>query len=360
MICSARIRGTLVVALPFLILFFGGAAAQDMNHLGIVTGSKTGTYFQIGNDINKIITYVCHAPVAVHDSAGSLDNLRRLRKEEFVQLALAQHDVLSFIKVYRQDDIELQDWVNKFRYVFSLYPEEVHIVTRRGSGVNSLRDLAGRRVGMGLADSGTMITATLLLGLVDLKVHSEQVGSDEALGRLFLDSNDPKHLDAFFQVAGKPFKLLTGNAPRQSDLTLVAIDDPRVFQLYKRAAILKADYPWLDHDTETVAVMSALVTFDFQGNNCGKIAMVARQIEANLDELQRTGHPKWSDVRLGEPVPGWERYRCATERQNTAITGCRFAEPEPEPRPSASPGCLERCGNLPGPEKIICELGCKR
>ena len=91
--------------------------AQNMSNLGIVTGPKTGTYFQIGNDINKIISYVCRTPVAVHASAGSLDNLRRLRKQAFVQLAIVQHDVLHFARAYRQDDKELQDWVDKFRYI---------------------------------------------------------------------------------------------------------------------------------------------------------------------------------------------------------------------------------------------------
>ena len=336
-----------------IFCFSSASVAQDMTNLGIVTGSKTGTYFQIGNDINKIISYVCQSPVSVRESAGSLDNLRRLRKEEFVQLAIVQHDVLSFAKVYKQDDKELQDWVSKFRYIYSLYPEEVHIVTRKDSGIRTLRDLENRRVGVGLVDSGTQITATFLLRLAGLTIQAERAGPEEALNRLFLDRSDPKFLDAFFMVVGKPFKLLSDNNPRLKDLTLVTVDDERVFSLYKHGTISRADYAWLDRDIETAATLSALVTFDFRGTNCDSVAMIARQIEANLEELQRIGHPKWNEVRLKEPVPGWERYQCVTARLTAPLKGCRFTDQAAAPVIDRT----DRCKHLSGPEKIICELG---
>ncbi len=166
-----------VALLVLAVIDIGSAHAQTMNKLGILTGAKNSTYYEFGEDINKIITSACGAKVEVYETIGSLDNLKKLRKQPFVQLAMVQHDVLSFIKVFRQDDKELQDWADKYRYVFSLYPEEVHILTRKNSGIDSIEQLSGKRVAIGLVNSGTHLTATMLLNLVGTTIRPDRAVS---------------------------------------------------------------------------------------------------------------------------------------------------------------------------------------
>ncbi|MFT4080389.1 TAXI family TRAP transporter solute-binding subunit [Rhodomicrobium sp.] len=352
------------VAFSFLVILVAGTAyGQDMANLGILTGSKTGTYFQFGNNINTIVSKVCNTPVVVKETGGAIDNLKKLRLEPFVQLALTQHDVLSFVRLYRKDDKELQEYVDRFRYVFSLYPEEIHIVVRRDSGIKSMKDLRGKRVATGASNSGTQVTSTLLFGMLDIPISPVMISPDQALDRLFVDFFDDASIDAFVSVAGKPTKLLSSNDARMQQLTLLPIDDPRVFELYKSAGFSAGDYPWLDHDVPAAAVLSALITYDFKGANCDNVSMMARQIRSNLDELQRIGHPKWNEVKLDEPIPGWEQYKCVVARSKVRTRPgepCKFVDSTAAasvtvPAPVASPR-NDPCKDLTGAEKKICEI----
>jgi uncharacterized protein len=353
-----RIRNA--ISACFLVCLFTSAfaVAQDMKSLGIATGSTSGTYFQIGKDIERIVSEACHVPFTVYESPGALKNLWRLRHDPSVQLATVQQHVLDFIREKRLEDRDYLDWVDKFRYIFALYPEEIHIVTRKTSGITTLRDLQNRRVSLGPEGSGTWMVAAVVLERGDVNVQSRFVKADEALDRLFLEPGDQNYLDAFFMVTGKPFSLLSGGNTRLNELTLVAINDERLFgdhagfTPFRHARITNADYPWLNQDVETAATTAVLMTFNFLGNNRDNLAMVARLIKDNLDGLQKTGHAKWNEVRLDQPIPGWERYQSVVERMDTPVTECRFGVPGRRPVP-------EHCKNLPPESQLLCSINAK-
>ena len=352
-----------IVALLFLSgLRIGDGHAQTMNRLGILTGAKNSTYFQFGENINKIITSTCDADVAVHETVGSIDNLRRLRKQPFVQLALVQHDVLSFIKVFKKDDKELQDWVDKYRYVFSLYPEEVHILTRKNSGISTIDQLSGKRVAIGLANSGTHLTATMLLNLVGVTIHPLELSPESAIEKLISTPAEKSELDAVFYVIGKPLELLTQADKRYANLKLVSVANKEALTFYQKATISRDDYGWVTEPIETVSVNAALISFDFREEQCTNVAMIARQISDNLEELKRIGHKKWNEVNLQAPVAGWPRYDCVTDKMTLPIKmttdgskkKCEFGVPPPPQEPDCN------CDRFPGAEKIICRLSQSR
>lgn len=330
-----------------------------MSKLAILTGAPTGTYFRFGKDINQIISHACGATVEVRESAGSLDSLKRLRKEPFVQLAIVQHDVLSFIKVFKNDDKELSDWLDKYKYVMSLYAEELHLVTRKNSGIEKVGDLLGKRVAIGTTDSGTHLTATMLMNLLGLSIQPVEISPDAALAKLLSPDTD---IDAFLAVVGKPSTLLSAKDPRFTNLRLVPLNDERALTLYQKAQITPDDYSWVESPVETLSVNAALISFDFRGEQCDNVAMIARQISHNLEDLQRFGHRKWLEVKLEAGVQGWSRYDCVTERMNLPLRPqsgapkCEFArsaDAAPAARPEQA-GCP--CNKFTGPEKIICEL----
>src|SRR6185369_4284535 len=59
----------------------------------IVTASERGTYIQIGRDIARYIAPLAGIKLDVLPSAGSAENVRRLRYEPGVKLAMVQSDV---------------------------------------------------------------------------------------------------------------------------------------------------------------------------------------------------------------------------------------------------------------------------
>jgi hypothetical protein len=331
------------------------AGAQDMRNMAMLTGAQGGTYHRFGTDVAAVIKKVCGADIEVRTSQGSLDNLGRLRNELFAQMAIVQQDALDYLRLNETRNATIKDWVDKFRYVLPLYREEVHIVARRDAGIETLADLAGKRVAVGEPGSGTNLTATLLLDGANLRGRLTEVtvGAREGILSL-LEPPGATRLDAVFYVAGQPVPLLSGADDRigsrqLAQLSLVAIPKNPIPKLYSAAKLTPAAYPWIDRTVETVAVRAVLIAYDFKGPQCDNVAMVSRQIVDNLDELQRIGHEKWRDVDLNAKVDGWERYACVTRRLQTPIEGCRFlggdGEPGQQPgRPASSAAdCRQLC-----------------
>jgi TRAP-type uncharacterized transport system substrate-binding protein len=70
-----------------------GALALAAVELKIVTASARGTYIQIGRDIASIVAPSADIELDVLPSAGSAENVRRLRYEPGVKFAIVQSDV---------------------------------------------------------------------------------------------------------------------------------------------------------------------------------------------------------------------------------------------------------------------------
>lgn len=336
-----------VIVIALFVVF--NAQAQSMRNMSILTGPEAGTYYRFGEDIATVIEHDCGAKVEVKPSSGSIETFHRLRNEKYSQLAIVQEDALEYLG--RSDDTTLKEWATKFKYVFPLYMEEVHLVARKGSRITRLEDLARRRVAIGEAQSGTNLTSAIILLNANISVEPEEIGTEAAIERLF--ASDPaQRIDAMFYVAGKPIRLLSDDDKRLSDLTLVTIETPGVTSKYLPAVITREDYRWLDRDVRTVGVRAVLMSFDFRQEQCENVAMVANRIEANIEELrERIGHPKWKLVDLNASMSGWERSACARQALGRRVISsgdqkCVFAgekTPPPEPLPVADDSCKKKC-----------------
>jgi uncharacterized protein len=336
-------------------------AAQSLRDMSILSGATSGTYYQFGLDISTLVKTRCGKSITVRESTGSLDNLRRLRSEQATQLAIVQQDVLDYLRMSERGDARIKDWIAKFKYVHALYPEEVHIVVRRDSGLRTLADLAGKRVVTGQPGSGTSLTATFILAGLS-KFTEVQLSPREGILRL-LDLAGGERVDAVFYVAGKPVPLLTGKDGLITErhlrqLSFVRIPRQEVPSWYDAAELAPSVYPWLERTVDTVSVRSVLIAYDFQKEQCANIAMVARLIEDNLDDLERFGHEKWRDVRLDAKVPGWARYGCVAQGLTARKDGCRFVEWAGDADDQTPPtgDCSEQC--KPSGNPLVCML-CK-
>jgi TRAP transporter TAXI family solute receptor len=348
----------------------GRAHAQDMRKMAILTGPEGGTYHRFGKDIAAVVKQECGADLEVRTTKGSLANLARLHKEPFTQLAIVQQDVLDFVRLSKGNP-EIEKWIDRFRYVLPLHREEVHVIARRHGRIRTVADLRGRRVAVGDGGSGTFLTATLFrLQAIDKgrdRMTAVGIGAREGLMRL-LGLEGGERVDAVFYVAGQPVPLLAGLDERITErhlarLSLVAIPSTHVSERYAPARLSPEAYPWLDGAVETVSVRAVLIAYDFKGPQCDNVAMAARLIEENLDELrERLGHPKWRTVDPDAEVPGWERYACVAARQSTPIEGCRFTQeatsrPARVKPPGVSSDCSRECNvRAPDYNPLTCQL----
>ena len=227
------------------------ALASDLT---ITTGGATGTYIQIGQDIQELVLDQ-GLDVEVAQSRGSVQNLERLLGYEgvgegkFYQLAIVQEDVLADLRLHAKGNQSLERIVSKIKTVLPLYDEEVHIFVQSDTGITQFEDLRGAVMGVGKPGSGTYMTARFLHRLAGLPWSAdgpllEQLGGEDGINAL-KDFN----IDALFNVAGAPSKLGAEHVQAGDGIELAAITTPSIFDAedspYKRAVLDKREYPWL-------------------------------------------------------------------------------------------------------------------
>ncbi len=210
-------------------------AQEGVRHFRIATGPTAGTYFPIGALIAGIISGPeggpscedgcgCGVPglIAVAQATdGSVANLAAIAEGRF-NSALAQADVVHWA-YSGEGPLQGQGENTALRAIANLYPESVHLVARRDSGISAVADLKGRAVSLDTAGSGTRADAELILAAFGLG-KDDIVPIYASLDRA-ADMIEAGEIDALFFVGGYPAPGV--NALAALDLiTLVPIDGP--------------------------------------------------------------------------------------------------------------------------------------
>lgn len=298
----------LLIAAALLALVLPARAADVERN--IMTGGPKGTYIQIGRDIARL-SETCGKPLNVVESAGSLENFAAVRNRRNTQFGIVQSDVLDYLKTFESEDKELQKAVRGVRIMFPLYNEEVHVLARKEIG--SLKDLAGKRFAIGKKDSGTFLTASLMLDILQVKGGERvAINPDEALPKLLSGE-----LDALFYVAGAPASLFASAGIDGQKFHLVPVREEPLLASYIPARIEAGTYPFQKEGVDAVAVKAVLMTFEYdakgkayQRQSCTAVADVSSLILTHLDQLTQSGHPKWKQVDLTALPPGWKVGAC--------------------------------------------------
>ena len=247
------VRALLAAALLALcgVATTGLAPAQEMRFFRIGTGGVAGTYYPIGGLIADIISNPpgarpcdkggsCGVPglVAIAQSSnGAVANVDAIGSDN-LESGFAQSDVAYW--AYTGTGIYSgHGKVENLRAIANLYPESVHIVARKGSGIASVRDLKGKRVSLDEPGSGTLVDARIILeafGLSENDLTPQYVKSTQAVAMI-----EEGQLDAFVIIAGYP----TGSVAEMcaaSGCELVPIEGAEVDALLER-------YPFFARDT---------------------------------------------------------------------------------------------------------------
>ena len=303
-ICALCVILTAFVASPL--------AAQGVQG-NIVTGVEGGTDLHIGEDIAKL-GRECGLRLNARESAGSVENMRAVRDRRLTQLGIVQSDVLEYYQTFQGDDPDLRRLVRGIRIAFPLYDEEVHVLTRKD--IEGLDGLGGRRVAVGLPDSGTRLTANLILDLAQVEpAERVDLAPDAALDALIAGD-----IDAFFYVVGAPAALFQTERIDGGAFHLLPLGGAVLSAVYSAAEIAAGTYPFVREPVELLGVKAILVTFDYdprentyQQASCRLVADVSHLIVSHFDELEASGHPKWKSVNVTEIPPGWQVSACVLQ-----------------------------------------------
>ena len=283
----------LAVMLCFLLVgVFHNAVAADNEVIGLTAGSDTGTYIKIARDIAKVAEPRMNIRVS---PGGSLRNIDRIRYDREYQFAIVQYDALVYKALL---DPALQ---HQIRVIFPLYNEEIHILVRRGAGIDSLKDLAGKRVNIGREDTGPWITGSIIRALEELSWEEHNLLPQDALLALLEDK-----IDAMIYTVGQPWGLAQEmEAEYGSDVMLLGYESEELAPYFPKSKIAANTYPWQPEDVVLHATKAILVTYNYApGNNkpqrfshyYEKIYDLVGAITENLDTLRETAHPKWGEI----------------------------------------------------------------
>ncbi|MBT8492946.1 MAG: TAXI family TRAP transporter solute-binding subunit, partial [Deltaproteobacteria bacterium] len=153
------VAAAIVLAVAGIVLGALWLLRPSSYQLKLATGSEGGTYLPLGKGMADVVKGAYdHIDIEVLPSSGAVDNIQRLQRGE-VDLAFIQNDTTGSGKV---------------RTVVPLYREVLHFIVRHDSGIETLRDIRGKRVSIGRKDSGTAALVYALLGHYDLDVAQFQ------------------------------------------------------------------------------------------------------------------------------------------------------------------------------------------
>lgn len=151
----------LIAGIGFAIAFrFVQPAPPD--HIVITTGGEGGAYYQFAGRYAAILAKNGIA-LEVRPSAGALENLDRLEKDE-AQVGFVQGGVLKASD--SQPDYAFED--SPFRSLGSVFYEPVWVFYRSHRKIERLTELAGKRIAIGQEGSGVRQLAQQLLEASDI------------------------------------------------------------------------------------------------------------------------------------------------------------------------------------------------
>jgi len=314
------------------------SAAQAAAAYKIVTADVRGTYHAIANDLAKFVAPGADIQLEPVPTKGSAENIKLLRFEPHVKLAIVQADVYqAFVDRAAKANPEASRIIRPLRVILPLYNTEIHYVARADSPLNYLHDIKEAKINGGLVGSGAAFITHTLYRMMFKDAMPEAKASylpnAEALVKLISD----KSVDVAVVAAGQPAPIIANMKPEaQKYIKLLKFDPAHAtskqpLAIYSPATVRAKSYPnILNEDFTTISVGAFLVTYDYnlQGT-VEHLTRFARSLCQNFSVLQEKGHPKWREVQVALPAlnDGWTYYGPTAREIRSCLAAQKPAAP---------------------------------
>jgi TRAP transporter TAXI family solute receptor len=238
------------------------ALAASAQNLSIGTGGTGGVYYPLGGGMAAVLSkHVPGMQATAEVTGGSVANLQLVGTGK-PYLAMTMADA-------GQDALQGKDKFSgkpvPIRTLMVMYPNRMHVVTIEGTGINTVKDLKGKRVSTGSGGSATEVMAFRVIEAAgldkDRDMRRERLGVAESVNAL-----KDRKIDAFFWVGGLPTAAVTdlANTPNVKiklidHADLVPAMNKKYGNLYVQDTIGKDVYKGMDKDNKQATVMNLLV-----------------------------------------------------------------------------------------------------
>ena len=203
-----------------LVMTFAFAGASFAKTRVIFGGGPAGGTFQVvanGIQVYKPVKEVKDFTVKAQTSAGSVENLRK------TDAGRQQMSVVYSGHVWLGREGKMKNDPKKYENVMAvawLYGAPAQLVVKKGSGIKSVKDLVGKKVGVGNAGSGAFANCELFfshMGVWD-KIERNAMGYNDAAAAF-----GNNQLDAFWLFTAFPSGAVI-MAAQTNDIDLINLD----------------------------------------------------------------------------------------------------------------------------------------
>ena len=235
--------------------------ARTQELLTFAAGPADGEYARV---VDAILGTVAKRGRKVHvisvETQGSIENALLVGRGQ-ADFAVIQSDV-AWLAATGAGPFAVDGPLKRIAALGSLYPEPVHLVVSAASPIHSVEDLRGKRVDLGLPQSGTRLNALSVLQAHG--VAAKDLGEARGEGaQAAMRQLHAKRLDAFFLTIGAPArelqKLAAGNAIRFVPLSAAAIARLVAEPGFVRLTLPANTYPRQSEPVATIAATALLV-----------------------------------------------------------------------------------------------------
>src|SRR6476469_4147250 len=294
------------------LLALGAALLTCTAHaqnISIATGGTGGVYYPLGGGMAAVLSkYVSGLQATAEVTGGSVANLQLIGTgKPYLGMTMAD----ATLDAYKGED-KFKGKPVQVRTLLVMYPNRMHVVTIEGTGVNTMKDLKGKRVSTGSGGSATEVMAFRVIEAAgldkDKDMRRERLGVAESVNAI-----KDRKIDAFFWVGGLPTAAVTdlANTPgvkikMVDHADVVAAMNKKYGNLYVTDTISKDVYHGMEKDNHIATVNNLLVAHQ---NMDDKTAYdIVKAVFDHKDELVRT-HKEAENIKLegqkkdASPVP---------------------------------------------------------
>ena len=252
-----RLRAALLALAVSLALAACGSSGQ---RLSIATGGSGGVYYVFGGGLaEQISEHLDGYEATAEVTSASVDNMFLIadgKSEIGFSLADTAADAVRGKEAFAGQPVPAQALAR-------LYSNITQVVTTKGSGINTLEDLRGKRVSTGSPNSGTEVIALRVLQVAgldpDRDISAQQLGVGESVQAV-----KDGALDAFFWSGGVPTGAVTDLATSEEIVILptaqyAAALKERYGEFYLETKIEPGRYKGITSPVPVIAVPNYLV-----------------------------------------------------------------------------------------------------
>ena len=281
----------------------------NQNTVTVISGNPNGTYLYLAYDMSAVLDDGNNLRVLPVIGKGGYQNVMDVLHLRGIDLCITQSNIMTYLKKTGEMGPNIE---NRLAFISRLYNEEMHILA--GAGINTVKELDGKKVNFSDVGSGTQFSTRLIFDLLGIKATEINVG--QADGYQMVKSGE---IAATVLIAGKPtgsfakFKLEPGMKLLPVPYTEALEQD------YFPAKLTSEDYPGLIPNgaaIETVAVASVLASYNWprETDRYRRVASFVEAFFTKFAELQKPArHAKWKEANINSSLKGWKRFAAAEE-----------------------------------------------